>query len=355
MMISARGLARTFHARTGPVEAVRGVDVDAGEGEIVGLLGPNGAGKTTTLRMLNTLLAPTAGEATIAGHDLRHDPRGVRSSIGYVPQGGSTTDNSVVGDELVLQARLFGLSKTEAIANADALLSTLDLDSARGRLCKQLSGGQRRRVDIALGLVHQPMLVFLDEPTTGLDPQSRANLWEHIRKLRTDGATVVLTTHYLDEADALCDRILVMDHGAVVAEGTPDGLKQQVSGDIITLEIDRTAEASPSPEPGSGPGRHPRPERTGRPSSVDRVVGIANDTLTMRSALVENDRIHLTVERGDQAVIPLLRALNDAGITPASLTVKRPSLDDVFLTLTGRSLRDAEETSEPAAQQPAAA
>ncbi|HLR83490.1 MAG TPA: ATP-binding cassette domain-containing protein, partial [Nocardioidaceae bacterium] len=219
--IEARGLARTFKTRTGDVRAVRGIDVDVAEGEIVGLLGPNGAGKTTTLRMLCTLIAPTAGTAVIAGADLASQPRLVRSRIGYVMQGGSTNEDELVLDEMVLQARLFGVSKRDALARGEALLDALDLAGLGGRKCKQLSGGQRRRVDIALGLIHEPGLIFLDEPTTGLDPQSRANLWDHIRRLRARGTTVVLTTHYLEEADALCDRIFVMDHGEVVAEGTP--------------------------------------------------------------------------------------------------------------------------------------
>ncbi|NEE00502.1 ATP-binding cassette domain-containing protein [Phytoactinopolyspora halotolerans] len=329
-MITARGLARTFQTRTGPVEAVRGVDIDVADGEIVGLLGPNGAGKTTTLRMLTTLITPTAGDATIAGHDLRLDPRGVRSGIGYVPQGGSTGDDGVVMDELILQARLFRLSKADARRSATELLGSLDLNGLDERTCKQLSGGQRRRVDIALGLVHRPGLVFLDEPTTGLDPQSRANLWDHIRDLRARGTTIVITTHYLDEADALCDRILVMDHGTVVAEGTPDELKRRISGDIITLDLDH-ADAG----------------------DAETVVRVAEKAVAVRSSIAEHGRIHLTVEHGDQSVIPLLRALDGAGVTPGALTVKRPSLDDVFLAITGRSLRDAEQHPDPARTDPA--
>ncbi|MFI5779375.1 ATP-binding cassette domain-containing protein [Nocardia sp. NPDC051570] len=313
-VIRVLGLARTFHTTSGPVEAVTGVDFEVLDGEIVGLLGPNGAGKTTTLRMIATLLAPTAGEATIAEADLRTDPRTVRSRIGYVAQGGMTSGEELVIDELVLQARFFGMSRAAAAASAETLLTALELEGLGRRRCRELSGGQRRRVDIALGLVHHPGLIYLDEPTAGLDPQSRANLWEHIRRLREQGATIVLTTHYLEEADALCDRVLVMDHGGIVATGTPDELKQRIAGDVISLEID---------------GAH-----------ADLAIRIAEQALPLRSRLRADGLVHLTVPRGDVAVVPLLRALGENGITPASLTVKRPSLDDVFLTLTGRSLRE---------------
>lgn len=315
-MIEARDLARTFTTRVGEVEAVRGVDIDVAEGEIVGLLGPNGAGKSTTLRMLCTLIAPTAGDATIAGADLTAQPRTVRSRIGYVMQGGSTNEDELVLDEMALQARLFGVSKRDALARGDALLDALDLSGLAGRKCKQLSGGQRRRVDIALGLIHQPDLIFLDEPTTGLDPQSRANLWDHIRRLRDGGTTVVLTTHYLDEADALCDRVLVMDHGEIVAEGPPEQLKRRISGDVVTIET--------------------------TPDEASTVVHIAEQAVPLRGHITDEGRVHLTVDRGDQSVVPLLRALDAKGIVPGALTVKRPSLDDVFLAVTGRSLRDGD-------------
>ncbi|MFC9997772.1 ATP-binding cassette domain-containing protein [Nocardia sp. NPDC127526] len=324
-VIRVRGLARTFKTKAGAVQAVTGIDFEVHDGEIIGLLGPNGAGKTTTLRMISTLLAPTAGEAMVAGANLRSEPRTMRARIGYVPQGGATSDYELVDDELILQARLFGLSKAEAVASARELAEALEFEGLGRRKCGQLSGGQRRRVDIALGLVHRPSLLYLDEPTTGLDPQSRANLWEHIRRLRAEGTTVVLTTHYLEEADALCDRILVMDHGGIVAAGTPEELKRRISGDVISLEIDD--------------------------GTADLAMEIAAAVLDvrhrMRTAGRENGHagkslVHLTVEQGEHAVVPLLHALGDRGIRPGALTVKRPSLDDVFLTLTGRSLREGD-------------
>jgi ABC-2 type transport system ATP-binding protein len=241
-MITARGLERRFRrkGRTGgEVHAVKGVDLDVEAGELVGFLGPNGAGKTTTLRMLTTLLKPTAGTATVGGRDLLSDPLGVRKRIGYVAQGGGSAPESKVADELELQGRLYRMSKADAIARGAALAEQLDLTGLDQRPTRTLSGGQRRRLDIALGLIHSPGLVFLDEPSTGLDPQSRANLWDHIRRLRADqGVTVFLTTHYLDEADALSDRLIVIDDGRIVAEGTPDALKARVNGDRVEVGVD---------------------------------------------------------------------------------------------------------------------
>ena len=318
-MITARGLVRTFATRTGAVEAVRGVDLHVDAGEIVGFLGPNGAGKTTTLRMLTTLLRPTAGTATVAGRDLLQDPVGVRRRIGYVAQGGTSLPQARAGEEIVDQARLYGIGRVDAVARGRDLFDRLDLDGLWDRSCASLSGGQRRRLDIALGLVHAPQLVFLDEPTTGLDPQSRANLWEHVRTLRGNGATVFLTTHYLDEADALCDRILVMDHGRIVASGTPLELKRQVSGDAVALTL----------------------------QDVDR----APDAATLAGALSGADRpsvdgtlVVVHVPDGSSTLPGLLRDLDAKGIELAGVEVRRPTLDDVFLTVTGRSLRD-----EPAA------
>jgi ABC-2 type transport system ATP-binding protein len=321
-VIKARGLARTFKARGRTVEAVRGVDLSVEAGELVGFLGPNGAGKTTTLRMLTTLLDPTAGEATVAGLDLRKDPLGVRKRIGYVAQGRGTTPELKVIEEMVLQARFYGMSKADALRRSAELVARLDIDDLDQRLIKTLSGGQRRRLDIALGLLHDPRLVFLDEPSTGLDPQSRANLWDHIRSLRDDhDTTVFLTTHYLDEADALCDRILVIDHGKIVAEGTPSELKAQVSGDRVEVGVPA--------------------EQVSQAASLAELLAGAHEVSTVDSM------VRFRVPRGDVAMPELLRALDSAGIAMTSVQVYRPSLDDVFLTLTGRTLRDAE--SEPAA------
>ncbi|MEV4248972.1 ATP-binding cassette domain-containing protein [Streptosporangium canum] len=222
-MIKTSDLSKTF---PGGVEAVRGVDLAVEAGEIVGFLGPNGAGKTTTMRMLTTLLRPTGGTATVAGHDLVTDPEGVRRRIGYVSQNGGLSPADPVGEELELHAMLYGMRPAEARERVREVLDDLDLTGLEARPGGALSGGQRRRFDLGFGLVHDPSLLFLDEPTTGLDPQSRANLWDHVRRLRERrGLTVFLTTHYLDEADALADRLFVIDHGVIVAEGTPAELK----------------------------------------------------------------------------------------------------------------------------------
>ena len=318
-IIEARGLARTFTSKKRTVEAVRGVDLTVAEGEIVGFLGPNGAGKTTTLRMLTTLLRPTAGTATVAGADLLRDPLGVRRRIGYVPQAigmtmGGTDPSCLVLEELTDQAALYGIATAEGASRAAQLIAQLDLAGLEKRLVKTLSGGQRRRLEIALGLVHRPPLVFLDEPTTGLDPQSRSNLWEHIGRLRTGlGTTVFLTTHYLEEADTLCDRVFIIDHGVIVAEGTPDELKRRISGDVVALRVNGAAATA---------------------------VKLLGAQPVVREASEAEDAIKLTVEHGEEALPALLRVLDGAGITLQSISLSRPTLDDVFLTLTGRSLRD---------------
>ncbi|MFJ8632721.1 ABC transporter ATP-binding protein [Streptomyces sp. NPDC093568] len=232
-IISTAGLARTFQTKLGPVEAVRAVDLTVHEGEILGFLGPNGAGKTTTLRMLTTLLSPTGGAATVAGHDLATDPAGVRRACGYVAQSGGIDPQITVREELVTQGRLYRLTKAQATARAGELARELGLTDLLDRKAGALSGGQRRRLDIAMALTHRPKVLFLDEPTTGLDPGSRADLWDLIRRLRDEhGTTVFLTTHYLDEADALADRLVVVDKGVVVAEGTPSALKLRYGGSI---------------------------------------------------------------------------------------------------------------------------
>ncbi|MFG1810092.1 ATP-binding cassette domain-containing protein [Streptomyces sp. NPDC049040] len=318
-MIETRGLRKSF--RTGrrskatTVEAVAGLDLSVAAGEIFGFLGPNGAGKTTTLRMLATLLPPDGGEAVVAGADLRTAQAAVRRSIGYVAQGGGTWDDVTAREELVLQARMHGVGRAEARERAAAALDAFDLTSYADRHCGTYSGGQRRRVDIALGVVHRPKVLFLDEPTAGLDPQSRAHMWDEIRRLRADGMTVFLTTHYLDEADALCDRIAIIDGGGIVAEGTPAALKRAIDGEVVTL-------------------------------SVSGHAAKANDVLAeldcVREVEVRDEgELRLSVDAGETAMPRIMRALADVGMELATIELHRPTLDDVFLTRTGRSLRES--------------
>ena len=312
-MIQTSDLRRTFKSRKSEVEAVRGVDLSVGAGEIFGFLGPNGAGKTTTLRMLATLLTPTSGEATVAGADLRREPQAVRERIGYVPQGGSTDPAETGRGELVLQCRLYGMNKSDAQARAAEVLAALDLEAAADRTTSTYSGGMKRRLDVGLGIVHKPSVLFLDEPTTGLDPQARARMWDEIRLLRAGGTTVFLTTHYLEEADALADRLAIIDQGKIVAEGTADELKRKVAGDVVTIVV-------------SG--------------ATEHVLEAVRRQTFVREATSEDGVVRLYVDRGETAVPLLLRVLDGEGLEASSIALHRPSLDDVFLIQTGRSLRD---------------
>ena len=227
--IEIKNLKKVYNSGAAAVNAVNGIDLIVHKGEIFGLLGPNGAGKTTTMRILTTLLKPTSGDVYIGGFDVMTQANQVRTHIGYVSQSGGLERSATARENLVLQARVYGMSKAEAQARADELITSLELTSFADRLVETYSGGQRRRADIALGMVHRPKLLFLDEPTVGLDPQSRAQIWQEIKKLKTGGTTIFFTTHYLDEADLYCDRVAIVDHGKIVALGTPQALKQEIA------------------------------------------------------------------------------------------------------------------------------
>ena len=318
-MIRTRDLTKHFRVGRETVEAVRGIDIDVAAGELVALLGPNGAGKSTTLRMLTTLLEPTSGTAVVAGRDVRAEPAEVRRRNGFVGQGPGAGEDQRAGEELYTQGLLYGLDRATAGARTAELLDMLELSGAADREVTKLSGGQRRRLDIAMGLIHRPPLLFLDEPSTGLDPHSRANLWDHIARLRAEfGTTIVLTTHYLDEADEAAERVLVIDHGRVIADGTADELKGGVSGDLVTFTV-ADAEAAAAG------------------------AAIAEKLPTAREVEVVPGRetgVRLRIERGDAVLPELLRSLDGSGIALTTVRVQRPTLDDVFLTLTGRSLRE---------------
>lgn len=315
-MIYARDLTRSFKTKTGVVEAVRGLSLDVAEGELVAFLGPNGAGKSTSVRMLTTLLPPDSGSANVGGFDVLRQAAAVRKRIGYVGQGTGSGPYHRVKDELVTQGQALRMSRAAAAARADELLHVLELDGMADRDAASLSGGQKRRLDIALGLMHTPPILFLDEPSTGLDPHSRANLWEHILKLRQrSGMTIFLTTHYLDEADAMAERVMIMDGGKMIADDTPARLKADLAGDTISLTL-RDAGAAAAAA-----------------AMAERAEG-------KREVVVDGSVVRLVIGDGEAKLPGLIIALRDAGIEVVAAAVKRPTLDDVFLGLTGRSLRE---------------
>jgi ABC-2 type transport system ATP-binding protein len=313
LVIETTGLRRTF-GKKGEVEAVAGVDLRVEAGSIFGFLGPNGAGKTTTLRILATLLPPTDGLARVMGADVAREPEEVRRRIGYVAQSGGSDPRMSGRGELVMQGRLFGMSGPDSHERATHLLEAFDLADSGDRPTDTYSGGMRRRLDVAIGMVHRPGLLFLDEPTTGLDPQARARMWDEVRRLRESGTTVFLTTHYLDEADALCDRLAIIDHGRIVAEGTGPELKRAIAGDVLTIGVDGKGEL---------------------------VAQLLAAQPFVREAGFADGTVRLYVDDGEASLPLVLRILDGQGLAPQALALHRPSLDDVFLRQTGRSLRES--------------
>ncbi len=326
-MIEVSGLRKSFRSRrkrkVTSVDAVRGVDFAVQQAEIFGFLGPNGAGKTTTLRMLATLIRPDGGEATIAGMDLRRDPAEVRERIGYVAQSSGTYEQSTARRDLVHQARMYGVSKVAAKGLAETAIKAFQLEEFADRKISTYSGGQRRRLDVALGVIHSPEVIFLDEPTAGLDPQSRARMWQEVRRLRDEGMTIFLTTHYLDEADALCDRISIIDAGLIVAEGTPSDLKREISGDVIIVDL-------AAPDTAGAP----------EPATILEASKILTEQPYVHSCETIDTTLRLYVDSAATAIPQVMRALGSKEIEPGAIETRRPSLDDVFLAKTGRTLAD---------------
>lgn len=308
--VLAQNLVKVFGHGPKAVRAVDGVSLAVPTGTVLGLLGPNGAGKTTTVNMLTTLTRPTSGTATVAGIDVVRDPDAVRRSIGLAGQYAAVDPNLTGRENLVLVGRLNHLPKALARTRADALLDRFALTPAADRRAKTYSGGMRRRLDLGAALVAEPPVLFLDEPTTGLDPRSRIQLWEVIAELVGDGTTVLLTTQYMEEADRLAESIVVVDRGVVIAEGTPADLKGRLGGTVVEAVFRDEATASRAHQALAGIGDH------GDPRSDGEVV-------------------RLDSSDGTRTLTAVVRALDDAGIRPTSLGIREPSLDDVFLNLTG--------------------
>ena len=314
LAIETRSLQRTFK---GDVEAVRGVDLSVARGEVFGFLGPNGAGKTTMVRMLCTLLPPTGGTAIVAGIDVVADPAEVRHRIGVALQE-IGLDPVQTGRELLeLQCGLYGIPGAKARARTTELLELVGLSDAADRRTKTYSGGMKRRLDLASALVHSPQVLFLDEPTTGLDPSSRLTIWDEVRRINAAGATVFLTTQYLEEADQLCDRLAIIDAGSIVAEGTPQELKAEMGHDVVTLGLNGA-------------------DATATEAAVRRLPGLSR-------VVSEPGALALYVEDGAGSITEIVRLLEADGIRIGAINVSRPSLDDVFLQATGRRLEGAEE------------
>ena len=300
--------------RYGEVQALDGIAFGVREGEVFGLLGPNGAGKSTTTRILVTLTAPDEGRAEVAGHDVVRESDAVRRSIGYVPQASGVDREATGRENLVLQGRVQGLSGRDLRARVDDLLELFGLADAADRTVRGYSGGMKRRLDVALGLVHRPTVLFLDEPTTGLDPEARAAMWEELERLAAgERLTILLTTHYLEEADRLADRLAIMSRGKVVVEGTADALKRDLRGDAVSVEL--------------GDGR------------ADEAQTLVAGLDWVHEVSIDGKMLRARVDHGGRAVPGILSTLDERGIAVASVTLARPSLDDVYLHHTGRDFR----------------
>ena len=307
----------------GGTEAVAGISFAVREGEFFGFLGPNGAGKTTTMKILGTLLRKTSGKVVIAGHSVDDDSHKVRCAIGFAMQEVGLDDLASGRDFLVMQGLLYGMSSKDARRRADELLELVDLTAVAKRKVGTYSGGMRRRIDLAGALVHSPRVLFLDEPTTGLDPQSRLAIWDHLKELNRQGVTMFLTTQTLEEADQLCERVAIIDLGRVVAEGTPDALKSQVGADMVTISID------------SGDGE----EHQEQQEKARSLLGKSDHAQEV--TLVE-EGLSVCVKDGSAAIPYLMRLLGENGITVTNLTLSSPTLDDVFIKYTGRNIRTDE-------------
>jgi len=318
--IEVSGLRKSFK---GGVDAVNGVDLRVREGEVFGFLGPNGAGKTTTVRMLCTLLGITDGSAYVAGHDVVREPAAVRRRIGVALQEIGLDPLQTGREILELQSGLYGMDDSQATRRANELLELVGLTEAADRRTKTYSGGMKRRLDLATALVHEPSVLFLDEPTTGLDPASRATVWEEVRRINDSGTTVFLTTQYMEEADQLCDRLAIIDSGKLVAEGTPGELKSAMGHDVLTVTVDG--------------------------ANLDKARKALAKLPGVQQVVEERGALALYVDNGAQSVPEVVRLLDKAKVSANAISVARPTLDDVFLKATGRRLEGDEATEEASA------
>ncbi|UWP80635.1 ATP-binding cassette domain-containing protein [Dactylosporangium fulvum] len=311
--VTAHDLVKTYPKG---VRALDHLSLTVKPGEVLGLLGPNGAGKSTTVKILTTLARPDSGTAAVAGHDVFAHPDRVRRVIGVVAQKSGADPAATGRDNLLLQGRLFGMRGRDLDRRVDELLERFDLAAARKRVVRDWSGGMQRRLDVAMGLIHRPRVLFLDEPTTGLDPEGRTALWAEIARLAGDEMAVLLTTHYLDEADRLADRLVIVDGGRVVAEGTPGQLKGELRGDAVHLQLQASSD---------GPKAR---------TAIERVPGL-------REIALDGSRLSARADDGAAAVPAAIAALDAAGLRVATVTVARPSLDDVYLRHAGRRMTEA--------------
>ncbi len=302
----------------GGTKAVAGINFSVSEGEFVGFLGPNGAGKSTTMKVLSTLIRKTSGRAMVAGYDVDRQQRDVRRNIGFAMQEVGLDDLAKGWDFLVLQGILYGLSRKDSERRAEELLELVELKDVAQRRVGTYSGGMRRRIDLMAALMHSPPLLFLDEPTTGLDPQSRLAIWDHLKRLNEEGITIFLTTQMMEEAERLCQRIAIIDLGKIVAEGTPNDLKKQVGGDVVNVAIGG---------------------EDGHVNGLEGALKSINEREYVEAVTVSDGTISVRVKDGGAAAPDLLRLLNEQNVAATNLSVTSPTLDDVFLEHTGRSIR----------------
>lgn len=310
IIIAIKALTKKF----GDLIALEEIDLEVEQGELLGLLGPNGAGKTTLISILSTLLPVTSGDAYVCGHDVSREEDAVRRCIGIVFQDPSLDDELTGAENLDFHGRLYGMDSATRRARTDEVLRLVDMEERRDDLVKTYSGGMRRRLELARGLMHKPRVLFLDEPTLGLDPQTRRKIWDYIRNMKeSEGMTVILTTHYMDEADQLCSRIAIIDRGKIVAFGSPDGLKEALGGDLLELE-------TPDPDP----------------AFLESLRGLQE----VRRLSVQDGKICLTVTHGESFIPRVIHTAESCGVKISSVSMRKPNLEDVFIRLTGREIRD---------------